>query len=117
MRGSWRERKAILILLRYEGSAIDQLSCLATRSLSPQFQDLLELATGYDEDVAAIACYDIGEFVRHYPNGRAVARRLGARDVIMRLIEHDNPELQRQALQCISKMLLQNRQVSSQLVK
>jgi V-type H+-transporting ATPase subunit H len=78
-------------------------------------QDLLGLAVGYDEEVAAIACFDIGEFVRHYPNGRAIARRLRARDVVIRLIEHDNPELQHQALQCVSKMLLQNRQVSSKL--
>jgi len=69
------------------------------------------LAAGDDEDVAAIACYDIGEFVRHYPNGRAIAKQLGVRNVVMSLIEHQNPELQRQALQCVSKMLVQNWQV------
>lgn len=62
--------------------------------------------------MAAVALYDIGEFVKSYPGGRSVAKRLGARDVVMKLIDHENPELQRQALQCISKMLVQNWQVS-----
>lgn len=61
-----------------------------------------------DEEVAAIACYDIGEFVRHYPNGRAIAKRLGAKELVMPLIEHENPELQRHALQCVSKIMVNN---------
>lgn len=61
-----------------------------------------------DEEVATIACYDIGEFVRHYPNGRAIAKRLGAKELVMPLIEHENPELQRHALQCMSKIMVQH---------
>ena len=60
------------------------------------------------EDIAAIACFDLGEFCRHYLNGRAIAKRLGGKDLAMTLIEHDNPELQRHALQCVSKMMVQN---------
>mmetsp|Transcript_19786 Transcript_19786/g.39428 ORF Transcript_19786/g.39428 Transcript_19786/m.39428 type:complete len:515 (+) Transcript_19786:178-1722(+) len=69
---------------------------------------LIALLSSSDEDVAAIACYDIGEFVRHYPNGRAIAKKLGAKDLVMPLIENDNPELQRHALQCVSKIMVQN---------
>jgi V-type H+-transporting ATPase subunit H len=69
---------------------------------------LIALLSSKDEEVAAIACYDIGEFVRHYPNGRAIAKRLGAKDLVMQLIEHENPELQRHALQCVSKIMVQN---------
>jgi V-type H+-transporting ATPase subunit H len=69
---------------------------------------LIALVGSQDEDVAAIACYDLGEFVRHYPNGRSIAKRLGAKDLVMPLIEHDNVELQRHALQCVSKMMVQN---------
>lgn len=61
--------------------------------------------------MAAIACFDIGEFARHYPNGRMIAKSLGVRDVVMKLIDHENPELQRQALLCVSKILISNRQV------
>jgi len=69
---------------------------------------LIALLSSKDEDVAAIACYDIGEFVRHYPNGRQIAKRLGAKELVMPLIEHDNVELQRHALQCVSKIMVQN---------
>jgi len=69
---------------------------------------LISLVNSPDEDVAAIACFDIGEFVRHYPNGRHIAKAFGAKNVIMELINHDNPDIQRQALQCISKMMVQN---------
>jgi len=69
---------------------------------------LIVLTTCDDDCVAAIACYDIGEFVRCYPNGRLIAKKLGAKDTIMRLINHDNVELQRHALQCVSKIMVQN---------
>jgi len=69
---------------------------------------LIALLSSKDDDVAAIACYDIGEFVRHYPNGRSIAKRLGAKELVMPLIEHENPELQRHALQCVSKIMVQN---------
>jgi len=69
---------------------------------------LVALTTCNDDDVAAVACYDIGEFARYYPNGRLIAKQLGAKDTIMRLINHDNVELQRHALQCVSKIMVQN---------
>lgn len=69
---------------------------------------LVALTTSNDEEVQAIACYDIGEFVRHYPNGRSIAKSLGAKDIVMRLVDHSNEELQRHALTAISKMMVQN---------
>lgn len=69
---------------------------------------LIALIGSKDDDVAGIACFDLGEFVRQYPNGRSIVKRLGAKELVMPLIEHENPELQRQALQCVSKMLIQN---------
>lgn len=80
------------------------------RSLIVHFsiQVLIMLAAGDDDDVASIACYDIGEFVRNYPNGRSIAKRLGAKEVVMQLIENDNEELKRHALLCVSKMMVQN---------
>ncbi|EJK58598.1 hypothetical protein THAOC_21263 [Thalassiosira oceanica] len=69
---------------------------------------LISLLSSKEEDVAAIACFDLGEFCRFYPNGRHIAKRLGAKEMAMTLIEHENPELQHQALQCVSKMLVQN---------
>jgi V-type H+-transporting ATPase subunit H len=69
---------------------------------------LIILVNCDDDDVASVACFDIGEFVRHYPNGRIIAKQLGARDAIMKLIAHENSELQRHALQAVSKIMVQN---------
>uniref|UniRef100_A0A7S3NHF0 ATPase V1 complex subunit H C-terminal domain-containing protein n=1 Tax=Aureoumbra lagunensis TaxID=44058 RepID=A0A7S3NHF0_9STRA len=56
----------------------------------------------------AIACSDLGDFVRFYPNGKAVIKHLGAKDSIMKLIDHPDPDVQRHALQCVSKLLVTN---------
>lgn len=71
---------------------------------------LLQLiAKREDEETVAIACYDLGEFIRQYPNGKAIAKRLGTKEVVMPLLhEHESEEVQRQALQCISKLLVNN---------
>lgn len=69
---------------------------------------LIVLVTSEDDDVASVACYDIGEFVRHYPNGRLIAKQLGAKEAVMNLIGHENVDLQRHALHSVSKMMVQN---------
>lgn len=69
---------------------------------------LITLLGSKDEEVVAIACYDIGEFVRFYPNGRSITKRLGAKELVMPLIESENVDLQRHALQCVSKLMVQN---------
>jgi V-type H+-transporting ATPase subunit H len=50
----------------------------------------------------------IGEFSRFYANGRTVAKSLGGKDIAIGLIEHGNADIQRQALQCISKLMISN---------
>lgn len=64
------------------------------------------------EEVVAVACFDLGEFIRHYPSGRAIAKRLGAKEIVMPLMDHESQGVQRQALQCISKLLVNNWQAA-----
>lgn len=71
-------------------------------------KQLVRLLAAEDPTVISIACYDLGEFVRFYPNGKTVIKHLGAKDAIMALIDHADPEVQRYALQCISKILVTN---------
>lgn len=40
-------------------------------------KQLIELLKSEDKNVVAIACYDLGEFVRFYPSGKTIARHLG----------------------------------------
>lgn len=55
-----------------------------------------------------IALYDIGEFVRFYPNGRVVVSKMGGKKAIMDLLSHDDADIQRHALQCVSKIMVTN---------
>lgn len=67
---------------------------------------LIDLLESDDSKTVAVALYDLGDFVRFYPNGKHIAKRLGAKKVAMKLMTHENPEVQKQALQCISKMMV-----------
>lgn len=58
--------------------------------------------------MVGIALYDLGEFTRFYPNGRGVVSTLGGKDIALEMISSDNPTLQRQALQCVSKIMVTN---------
>ncbi len=55
-----------------------------------------------------MALFDLGEFTRFYPNGRVVVSRLGGKEEVMKLVNHEDPDVKRYALQCISKVLVTN---------
>jgi len=73
---------------------------------------LLKLLISYlnheDPRIVSIALYDIGEFTRFFPNGRLIAKSLGGKDLALSLIQSDNEDVQRQALQCVSKIMVQS---------
>jgi len=72
-------------------------------------KQLGELLGSADEEVVSIACYDIGEFVRFYPNGKSLVNQsqFNLKTKIMALIESPNTNVQRQALQAVSKIMVQ----------
>jgi len=71
-------------------------------------KDLIALLCSEDEEVVCLACYDLGEFARFYPNGKNVVKLLGARDIVMNLIMNQvSTKVEKFALQCISKMMIQ----------
>lgn len=71
-------------------------------------KSLVALLAAEDPKVVAISCYDLGEFVRFYPNGKTVLKHIGAKQKLVALIEHPSHDVQRHALQCVSKMLVSN---------
>ena len=56
----------------------------------------------------AVACYDLGQFSRYYPSGRAVVKKMGGKDAMLRLCEHEDAEVQRAALAAVSKVMVVN---------
>lgn len=69
---------------------------------------LVALIDSPDETIQQIALYDLGEFTRFYPNGRLVVGLLGGKDKALNLLASTNPEVQAQALQCVSKVMVTN---------
>ena len=61
-----------------------------------------------DPVVQAVACSDLGEFARFYPNGRSVIKHLNVKPLVMDLMESEQPEVQRHALLAVSKMMVNN---------
>jgi len=62
-----------------------------------------------DDETVAMALFDLGEFVRFYPNGKSIANRLGAKRVVMPLLrDNEEYDIQRHTLLCISKLLVNN---------
>lgn len=70
------------------------------------------LDTSKDSKTLSISCYDISQFIQNHPSGRAIALDLKAKDRIMKLMEHDNPDVRKEALICIQKLLLRAKYAS-----
>jgi len=63
---------------------------------------------GANADNVAIACYDLGEFVRFYPSGRGVCKNLKAKEAIMQHLDDENEDVKKEALLAVSKMMVDN---------
>lgn len=61
-----------------------------------------------DAESLAIACYDIGEFVRHHPEGRRIMNTMSVKAHIMALMKHENSEVQKYALTSVQKLMVIN---------
>lgn len=66
------------------------------------------LQTSSDPIVLAVACYDIGEFVRFHPRGKAIITQIGLKLDIMKLMTHENADVKKEALFAIQKTMVTN---------
>jgi len=73
-------------------------------------QVLLEIIRSSDSSNQnlAIACFDLGEFVRFHPRGRRILSQLEGKIDIMKLMGHPDEEVQKHALMCVQKMMVHN---------
>nr|AHF70969.1 vacuolar ATP synthase subunit H [Agrotis ipsilon] len=61
-----------------------------------------------DPVVLAVACYDIGEYVRHYPRGKHIIEQLGGKQHVMHLLSHADPNVRYEALLAVQKLMVHN---------
>lgn len=71
-------------------------------------KQLIDLLASEDPETVAIACSDIGFFVQYFPNGKAIVEKEGGKQAIMSLLNHENPDVQKQALVACSKIMITN---------
>lgn len=74
------------------------------------FQILRVLVTMLDVSVdptaLAVACYDLSQFIQYHPAGRIVASDLKAKERVMKLMDHENAEVTKNALLCTQRLFL-----------
>ena len=94
--------------LRNSGRA-DEISYVGLNEVNEWDEDDLR-----DDEICetlAVCLFDIGEFARNYPNGKAVLGNrcgIGAKALIMEYVHHPRDDVREQALLCASKLLIRN---------
>ncbi|XP_004242619.2 V-type proton ATPase subunit H [Solanum lycopersicum] len=64
------------------------------------------LDTSSDARTLAVACYDLSQFIQCHSAGRIIVNDLKAKERVMRLLNHDNAEVTKNALLCIQRLFL-----------
>eukprot|EP01117_Protostelium_nocturnum_P000165 TRINITY_DN10238_c0_g1_i1.p1 TRINITY_DN10238_c0_g1~~TRINITY_DN10238_c0_g1_i1.p1 ORF type:complete len:476 (+),score=98.61 TRINITY_DN10238_c0_g1_i1:176-1603(+) len=58
--------------------------------------------------IQAVACYDLGEFARFHPRGKIILNQLGLKITLMGLMEDKDPEVKKNALLAVQKLMVTN---------
>ena len=65
---------------------------------------LLEISR--DVKTLAVGCHDLGQFVTYHSHGRFIVSDLRGKEIVMELMRHNDPEVQKNALLCVQKIML-----------
>ncbi|KAD4384468.1 hypothetical protein R6Q59_011413 [Mikania micrantha] len=64
------------------------------------------LETSSDPRALAVACFDLSQFIQYHPAGRVIVTDLKAKERVMKLMNHENVEVTKNALLCIQRLFL-----------
>ncbi|XP_041012162.1 V-type proton ATPase subunit H-like [Juglans microcarpa x Juglans regia] len=64
------------------------------------------LDTSSDPRALAVACFDLSQFIQHHPAGRIIVMDLKTKERVMKLMNHENAEVTKNALLCIQRLFL-----------
>ncbi|XP_077252967.1 V-type proton ATPase subunit H-like [Tasmannia lanceolata] len=62
--------------------------------------------TSSDPRALAVACYDLSQFIQYHAAGRGIVTDLKAKERVMKLMNHENAEVTKNALLCIQRLFL-----------
>ena len=91
-----------LLPLQDNHKAFEAENCAAIKTL------VALLVPESDAQTLAVACHDIGEFVKHHPEGRRLMTQFGAKLAVMSILKHSNPEVQKHALTAVQRLMVIN---------
>merc|ERR1719189_2721850 len=66
------------------------------------------LESSKDPLILSVACFDLGEYVRHYSRGKHVLEQLGGKTMVMTLLAHEDPNVRYEALLAVQKLMVHN---------
>lgn len=66
------------------------------------------LETADSELILSVACFDLGEYVRHYPRGKHVLEQLHGKTMVMSLLSHKDHNVRYEALLAVQKLMVHN---------
>ncbi|XP_065852541.1 V-type proton ATPase subunit H [Euphorbia lathyris] len=64
------------------------------------------LDTSSDSRALSVACFDLSQFIQYHPAGRIIVTDLKAKERVMKLMNHENAEVTKNALLCIQRLFL-----------
>ncbi|OMJ19928.1 V-type proton ATPase subunit H [Smittium culicis] len=69
---------------------------------------LSELISDSNNDplIIAVACHDLGQYIKHYPNGKAILTKLGAKAHLMQLMTHPDDKVRYEALTSVQEFMV-----------
>ncbi|XP_061375157.1 V-type proton ATPase subunit H [Gastrolobium bilobum] len=70
------------------------------------------LDTSSDPRTLAVACFDLSQFIQYHPAGRIIVTDLKAKERVMKLMNHENAEVTKNALLCIQRLFLGSKYAS-----
>ena len=71
-------------------------------------ENMIKNLSALSMESVAVACYDLGEFMRFYPAGKRILIGLGAKTLILALMGHEDSRVKQEALACCSKLMVSN---------
>jgi len=71
-------------------------------------KQLVDCLSSSDPTTLAVACHDVGQFIKVHPEGRRLVAQFSAKAPAMKLLKHDDPEVQKHALICVQRLMVIN---------
>jgi len=69
---------------------------------------LINLLQREEDTIVEVACYDLGEFARFHPDGKSIIIKKKGKYCLLKIMNHENPDVQKQALLAVQKLMVKN---------